>query len=188
MALIGTDFQDDIAETITMDLVARLFGEAWEYRRRRHRALVAGILLVGIAVAAGLLLGRGGNKLTKPALAVSFRSEPSSRVLAFHNVILVGSLSSDATVVTVVLKRPGASVVASVDGRVIDLRSFTSEVVHRPNTGFTGKLKSARTSNQGVGIPASGKTVAVRLRISYPDGSGIATGFNEHFKHLLGTA
>jgi hypothetical protein len=51
---------DDIAETITMDFVARLFGEAWEHRRKRLR--VTGVAaVVAVVAAAGMFAVFGGS-------------------------------------------------------------------------------------------------------------------------------
>jgi hypothetical protein len=170
-----------------MELVARLFGEAWEHRRRRQRAVVAGLLLVVIAVVAGLLVGRGGSISAKGGLAAGYRSEPASRVLASHNVQLIGRRGSFERVgVTVVLRHPASSIVASVGGRAVVLRS--AKINPRPlaGTGFAGELTSRMTSQIDEGSPASpGRAMTVRLRVTYPDGSRVAAEFQARFKHGL---
>lgn len=172
-----------------VELVTWLFGEAWEYRRRRHRVVAAGLLVIVAAAVGGLLVGRGGNSSGPSASAGPARVEPPSRVLASHNVLLVGGESFEAVDVMAVLRRPGTGVVASIDGRSVILHRFTSQFVRRPMTGFTGKVKSARSSAIDAGIPGShGGTVVVRLLITYADGSRVATRFSVHFKHGLRAA
>jgi hypothetical protein len=68
-----------------MEFVVKLLGEAWEHRRRRQRTFAAGVMLVAVAVAAGLLLGRSDHAPGQ-AVGAGYQFERSSRVLAYYDV------------------------------------------------------------------------------------------------------
>jgi hypothetical protein len=182
---------------VLMELVSHLFGEAWAHRRRRHRTVATGLVLVTLAIVTGVLVGRAVNRSGTQSVGRR-AAEPASRVVAAKTVLLIGMPGDHyALAVTVVLKRPATSVVAFLNGRVIalrpftstSLRPFTSTVVRHPMTGFTGELRFA-TTNQVPPIrtalgPLDGPSLnlGVRLVITFGNGSRIETGFRQEFQH-----
>jgi hypothetical protein len=163
-------------------------GQAWEHRGRRRRGIAAGRLLIVLAVAGGLLVGCAGAAPAEQPFGSRYHFEPRSRVLVSGAAFFVSRLAGrDRVVVTIVLRRPPTSVVASVNGRVTDLHAFTSTIVRRSKTGFTGERSLAGITHERPmpGVPPRGPSVklAVRLLITYGDGSRVATEFREDFKH-----
>ena len=165
---------------------SQLFGEAWEQRRRRHRTIAASLLLIVLAGGAGVLIGRAGSPPTKRVFGDGYRFESASRVLTRHNVVLIVSSSFKGVreIPVVVLKSPATSIVASVGGRVIELRPFKSKVAP-PNTAFSGSQAPAAHGHPVfTRLPLRGRSlnVAVRLLITYGNGSRVATEFRNHYK------
>jgi hypothetical protein len=187
----------------SMELVARLFGEAWEHRRKRRRSVPTGLIVIAAAAAAGLLIGGLDHTPPRPMnqpVGAGSRFESPSRVLADNLVLFspeqqlgdhcaaVNSVSCDRAVVMVRLKSPAASVVVSLDGRMMKLKRITRQTEDglrfaepfSPGTVFFGKLLPPRTvrvfAHPATETPISRPTyVSVRLLIDSADGSKVTT-------------
>lgn len=167
-----------------MELVSRLFGEAWAYRRRRHRAVGAGVLLAVAAVAAGLAVGHGSSAPGSGSYGGAYRFEPARSVIAESSIAVGGDGPFQRVTVSVELNSQATSVVAFVDGRGAHLRPLSADA--GPSVGFAGGLKLPSELAPAAGVPgAHGGSVIVRLRITYPDGSRVGTAIGAHFKHGL---
>jgi hypothetical protein len=167
-----------------IELVSRLFGEAWEYRRSRHRAIAAGGLLAIAAVAAGLIVGHSQGAPTQRSTGGKYRVEPSSSVITSWSLSVGGSGAFQRVGVSLVLKDQATSVVASIDGQTADLRSLLPQ--DSSSTVFAGRFKIPNAFPPRAGVPAGhGGLVSVRLRILYTDGSRVSTSLSAHFKHGL---
>jgi hypothetical protein len=191
-----------------MDLVARLFGEAWDHRRQRHRAVIVslGIAAVVTAIVAGLLTS-GQNSQSANTVV---RNESSLRLVAQTYTILTpdqqlgarcavrNSVACDTLTFQLELRRPAASVVASMGTRVVKLLGTPTsegfpvpdELVRTrpaPRTVFSGELFPIGTA-RAVAHPRiesgwgnrRGRShrrnyVDVGLLITYPDGSRVST-------------
>src|ERR1700733_7305010 len=96
---------------IPMELVHRLFGEAWEYRRRRNRRIAAGSLgLIALVVVAGLIVGRFGNTPPTQQFRGADRGFATSSALAGGEVLQIVGPSIVGFHVTVEVKRPAKSI------------------------------------------------------------------------------
>jgi hypothetical protein len=188
----------------SMELAARLFGEAWEHRRRRHRILRTSLLvgLITAAVAGGALVGR---QQANPA-GSGLRREVASRVVARSDTSLtpdqqlgdhcavVNSVACDTLTLQLQLTRPAKSVVASMASRTVRLTAtprtdgfpvpaeITLTRSFAPWTAFSGELFPAGASrpvahprSQWGGRDHRGSYVNVRLLITYPDGQKVNT-------------
>src|SRR5579884_2918829 len=98
-----------------LELVSLLFGEAWEYRRRRHQAIGVGVLLVMVAVAAGLFVGRHQNAPTQNFSTDGYRPKPSRSVLSSSAFGLGGAGAFQRVWIDVGLKNQATKVIASFD-------------------------------------------------------------------------
>jgi hypothetical protein len=195
-----------------MEFVAKLLGEAWEHRRRRHRILAAGVILVAVAVAAGLLLGRSTHAPEAEAGA-GYRIEQSSRVLAYHGVgypLSEGSMpismcrasapqsqACESITVVLVLKRSARSAVVSFGGLVVKLNrskikpGTTMRSGLKLHTGavFSGNMPTVtliETRARAVpGVrPAIGRSgyATFRALITYADGARVSTNFRQYLR------
>lgn len=183
-----------------MDLVAKLFGEAWEHRSKRRRTFGLWGLLIAATVGVGLLAGRFDRT---PAVHGSvYPAEPASRVVARTSLAyvpdahlgdhcaVVNSLACDSMYVLLTLKKPAISVVAVVGGRSLTLkRGYAGvpapplEFATPPGTGtqFSGTLNPSGTlravKKQKRDFPTSWRHHYdfVRLRITYRGGTRVST-------------
>jgi len=175
-----------------MELALTLFRDAWEHRRRRNRAIAAGVLLVAFAIVAGLLISRSNDALGGGAAAGARRSVPASRVLAGDDVRVVGiSRAQGATAwVNVALKHPAESVVATVDGRSQQLRSYTSSRGQRTDVAFYGTFRPASLQHvsraQLAGAEHPNAKLVVNLAITYKNGATASTELRLVFRDYRG--
>ena len=187
-----------------MELVARLFGEAWEHHRRRHRTLriSLGAGLIAAAVTGGALAGRHQASQTGSGL----RREGSSSLVARSYTSLdpdqelgdrcavLNSVACDTLTLQLQLKHPAKSVIASVGTRTTTLTAtpkadgfpvpgeITLTRPFAPWTAFSGEMFPT-----GTPIPVAHPHVNwgnkshrpayvnVRLLITYPDGQRATT-------------
>jgi hypothetical protein len=196
-----------------MELVSRLFGEAWDHRRQRHRATVAGLgtIVVVAAIVAGILVGRHqsvtttalvSNQTSSSILAGSYTSLDPDQQLGNHCAVL-NSIACDALTVQLELRRPAASVVASMGTRVVRLTAtpksdgfpVPDEITSAHGSGpwhvFSGELLPAGTP-EVVSHPKTlraymnpGKSgvspyVHVRLLITFANGSRVSQELRTH--------
>jgi hypothetical protein len=150
------------------------------------------------AVIAGLLLAQPPNQ----PIGTGRYLESSSNVVAGYNLTLdpdqrssdhcalINSVACDTAEFEVQLQTPAASVIASVDGRVMSLWRIAKPtgaetVSFRAGTAFAGNLNPPETSKvfphrRTETMPSKGVVrthLPVRLSIDYPDGSRVITRF-----------
>lgn len=177
----GIDSVNETSQTIIMQLIARLFGEAWEHRRQRHRTLVLAGGLAAAAVAAGLSAAHFGA----PKTAV-YKFEPASSALRSHDLLIVTEGSDRVTrsqyAIGVTLKRPATSVTATVNGVAVTLEPFPLQIVHRAAVTFAGRRGPVAGVSIGgpTGRPA---TLTAELQITFGDGTRVITSFRKRFPH-----
>lgn len=185
-----------------MELIVQLFGEAWEHRRRRHRALRMSLAvgLIAAGVAAGALMGR---PRANPA-ASSLHRAAASRVVARSYSLLtpdqqlgdhcavLNSVACDTLTLQLQLTHPARSVVASMGSRTVRLTAtpradgfpvpdeITLTRSFGPWTVFSGELFPALAPH-AVAYPTlllgsrdhRPTYVDVRLLITYPNGQRV---------------
>ena len=153
-----------------MQYVATLIYEAWEHRRRRHRALgVAGLAALSVAVLVIALSSHGSGStsgpLVPPPNAYVVRS---SAVLSRSPYLGVScrvpnSIACDRVGLAVWLKRPAVSVTATIAGVPLALNQHGPQPDHLP---------LARRVFYGYLQPAG---IVSRLHIRPVDGNEIVT-------------
>jgi hypothetical protein len=192
-----------------MDLVAKLFGEAWEHRSKRRRTFALWGLCVAAAMIVGLLVGRSTQtpaSRSTPQHAAGYRAEAASLVvdrtslefvpdeqLGDHCAVL-NSLACDAIHVLLTLKNPATSVVASIGGRSITLkRGYAGspapmEYATPAGTGTqfsatldpSGTIREVRNQRRDPPTVWRGHYESVRLRITNRVGGRVST----HYRSL----
>lgn len=168
-----------------MELVSRLFGEAWEYRRRRHQAIAVGVLLVMVAVAAGLFVGRHQNVPTQNSSKDGYRPEPSRSVINSSVLGLRGAGAFQRVWIDVGLNNQATKVIASFDGEAVDLHT-RGLPRGTPSAQFVGSRNIPNTFRPRPGVPSGHSgLLTVGLKITYADGSRVSTSISAHFKHGL---
>ncbi len=185
-----------------MELVARLFGEAWDHRRQRHLAVVVslGTVAVVAAIVAGLLTsghqGRSTNAVVRNEdssrlVAETYTSLDPDQQLRDHCAVL-NSVACDTLTFQLELRRPAVSVVASMGARVVKLLAtpkpegfpVPDEIVLTrssvPRAVFSGELFPIGTARpvahqRTESIDRNHRTtyLHVRLLITYLDGSRV---------------
>jgi hypothetical protein len=199
-------------ETNTMEFVVKLLGEAWEHRRKRQRLVAVGLMLVAVAVAAGLLLGRSAHAPGQ-AVGAGYQAAPSSSVLAYHGIgypLSEGSMpismcraaapqssACESINFVLVLKHPATSAVVSFGGLVVKLNrskikpgtTMRSGLKLRTGAVFDGNMPTVtliRTKARAVsGVrPAIGHSgyATFLALISYADGNRVSTKFRQYLR------
>jgi hypothetical protein len=186
-----------------MELVARLFGEAWDHRRERHRAVVVslGIVAAAAAIVAGLLTSGHQsqsansavrNEASSPLVAKAYTSLTPDQQLRDHCAVL-NSVACDTLTFQLELRRPAVSVRASMGSRVVKLLGtpksegfpVPDEIVLTRNsaawTVFSGELFPTGTAHavehprtESIGRNHGKTSLYVRLLVTYPDGSRVS--------------
>jgi hypothetical protein len=186
-----------------MELVARLFGEAWDHRRQRHRTVVVslGIAAVVAAITAGLLTsgpqsgsasGVVRSEVSSRFVGETYTSLDPDQQLRDHCAVL-NSVACDTLTFQLELRRPAVSVVASMGNRVVKLLGtpksdgfpVPDEIFltrsPAPRTVFSGELfpiGTARAVGRPRAEPGGGDHrttyLQVRLLVTYPDGSRVS--------------
>jgi hypothetical protein len=184
---------------VPMDLASRLFGEAWEHRRRRQRTLGA-TLVAGVLLVAALSVLVSSGQTVGTSQSIGFRAVPPASVLkrsfvffrpdqATHRqCVAAGPLECDSLSVTLTLKRPAMLVAARIGARVTDLQrgklgihtDRSSETVFsgvfeppaHPNRKLTTRLGTRTVPSDGA------EYLRVRLRIVGRDGAHLTTSFS----------
>jgi hypothetical protein len=179
-----------------MDLAARLFGEAWEYRRTRRRNRSAGLAVIAVAAVGGFLIGRygDGSAGTQRLSGSEYVFEPSSRLLSQPPYMgvhcpVANSIACDQVGLAIMLKRSARSVVALIDGRPLKMNRV-GDVIDSPpapRKEFDGYLQPAGIRSKMRVHPAPGSdfwapdarypspTATVRLLIDYGGGRRVST-------------
>lgn len=139
--------------------------EAWEHRRRRHRAIVAAALatVVSIVIASGFASGGFGfsSSGSIPAISVS-----PSRVLTGApymgvNCPIANSIACDRIGLAVTLKHPATSMSATIAGARLPMK-YRGDVLYRgesPRTEFDGFLQPAGIVSRFHVKPVEGSVV-----------------------------
>jgi hypothetical protein len=177
-----------------MELVTRLFGEAWEHRRRRRRSALPALWVTAIVVVAGVLVGRWGNGSAPIPEGSRYVVESSSSLLtqvpymAVHCPV-ANSIACDEVGLAINLKQPARSVVAFIDGRQLKMNR-AGDVVDTstaPRKEFDGFLQPAGIESKMGVQPAldssfwapdaryPAPTARLRLLIDYGGGRLVST-------------
>lgn len=131
----------------SMNTASWLFDEAWAHRHSRRRITAAPAMGVACAAAAGFLLGRAqaptssGAHVTIAAPSTVLTQAPYMGV----HCPVANSIACDRVGLAVVLRRPAQSVIATIDGRRLDMdrRGDVPAAGVRPRREFDGFLQPA---------------------------------------------
>ncbi len=132
-----------------MQYMAWLIDEAWDHRRRRYRRVAIGGLLVGAIAAlvsvtfsggSGSTAGRAVGPPLRPVLVAPSRVLSKSPYLGVRCPI-PNSIACDRVGLAVWLKRPAASITATIAGAPVVLDRFGDELLdplvgHREFDGY----------------------------------------------------
>lgn len=123
--------------------------EAWEHRRRRHRAIgvAAFATVVAAALAAGLASGGVGfsNSGSAPAISVAPWTVLAGAPYMGVNCPIANSIACDRISLAVTLKHPATSMTATIAGAELPM-DYRGDVRYRgesPRTEFDGSLQPA---------------------------------------------
>jgi hypothetical protein len=155
-----------------MSALAPIIEEAWQHRRRRHRALGATVLAT--ITAALIVIATVGHGLPSGSSAPAPTVVTASAVLSEPPIMgvrcpgaLANSIACDRVGLAVWLKRPAVSVTATIAGAplVLNHRDEFLYPGHPPHTSFDGFLQPAGIESRlhVHVLPADG-TEAKRLR------------------------
>lgn len=156
-----------------MQYVATLFHEAWEHRRRRHRALgIAGLAALLVAASVIAVSSRGsGSTSVSSAPPPSANLVRSSMVLSRSPYLGVScripnSIACDRVGLAVWLKHPAVSVTAKINGAEVALNSYGAAAVGArvPRRQFTGFLQPAGIVSRLHVRPVNGNVVTTSHR------------------------
>lgn len=136
-----------------MEHVARLFGEAWERRRRRRRTVAwLGTMLCAVAVLTYAVVRP--RSAPEPAVGIQIPAGTiaQSPAVVFSQPPYMGvrcavanSIACDEVGLAIWLRRSAYSVTASINGRPLAMNRFGDQLISAatPRTEFDGYLRPA---------------------------------------------
>ncbi len=177
-----------------MEHVARLFGEAWERRRRRRRTLVwiglsaCAFGLLTYALGSARIAAGPGPGVPEPAGTVAARPAALFSQPPYMGVRcpVANSIACDQVGLAIWLKRPAYSVTASIDGRKLAMVRVGDRLTlsKAPRTEFDGYLHPAGITSRMHVRPIQGTSTwlgdptpfaAVSLLLNYGNGHYVTT-------------
>lgn len=177
-----------------MEHIARLFGEAWDRQRQRHRKLAwFGLAICGVAVLAYAMFRPGSAAAPATSVPGPAGALAESPAVVFSQAPYMGVrcrvanwIGCDAVGLAIWLKHPADLVTASIDGRplAVDRRGDQPIAATRRGTEFDGYLRPAGIESSMHVRPVPGTSTwygnpatsaSVRLLIDYGRGRYVTT-------------